>query len=401
MKRRSRYSGSSGRRGATLVLVAVMIIVTGGMAALAIDFARVYSGVTELQSGSDAAALAGVQRLRLNPGLSVVSHVQTFATNNRAFGTAISLATSDVQGGIYNPTTRVFTAGAWSTANAVRVTSARTTSSGFARLVGLGVLNPRRSAVAWIGNQAAADCLKPFGINATYLNTLVGQNITTSAGVAALRTLASTTAGRQSLTVVAGPDVNGNRPGRAPATVFSAMTFAGNSGNNTYQNAITGNYCNDGRADLTVGATEQIQPGNGLGDVPRATADAIEAVTRTCRVRTSTTDATCYDPVAPGNVEGVTITVATVSSLSSNSVRVESVVGFRLMCVFRGGTGNGNNNAASTSETCPWLTAAGRDANNYLRGTLVGYPVITTARTGIGNSLGNTIGPAQKLVLVQ
>ncbi len=82
-------------------------------------------------------------------------------------------------------------------------------------------------------------------------------------------------------------------------------------------------------------------------------------------------------------------------------VALAAVAGFRPSPVPRGVRGSGADEATVTTESCPWLTSPGLPDNNYLRGTLVGYPVITTARTGTGNSLGNTIGPALKLVLVQ
>ncbi len=150
-----------------------------------------------------------------------------------------------------------------------------------------------------------------------------------------------------------------------------------------------------------MGSIERIQPGNGLGDVPQATAEAIEEPSLTCKVRSGTSDATCYDPIAPGNVAGITIAVAAITSTGANNVRVDALIGFRLMCVFRGGTGNGNNQRAIPGESCPWLADYRTDNDNYIRGTLVGYPVVTVAKTGRGNALGATIGPAQKLVLVQ
>ena len=52
------------RRGATAVLVAILIVVVGGMAAFAIDLARVYTGVNEMQTGADASALAGAIQLQ-------------------------------------------------------------------------------------------------------------------------------------------------------------------------------------------------------------------------------------------------------------------------------------------------------------------------------------------------
>lgn len=400
------------RRGATLVLVAIMIVVVGGMAALAIDFARVYSGVSEMQTSADASALAGAHHLWRN-GTNAVAATQAFATNNRAFGSATSLATGDVEGGFYDPATGSFTAGSWTTANAVRVTVARTTSSGFARMLGLVSFNPTRRAVAWIGNQASQDCIKPWGIPTSYVTTLLGGvSPTSQAGINLIRANNTTNApaGQYAMTVVSGPNVNNPRGSpNVPPSVFLALTGSSSS-RKEYQDAIIGQAC-DNVADYTVGTGEvtiATQPGQGNGDIPRTTANAVEGnvngnppnVQVTCRPQTNFRDATCYDPALPGNVAGISITVAAATSTGTNSANINMLMGFRLMCVFRGGNGN-QPGSSSAQEVCPWLTAAGRTDNNYTQGTLVGYPLPLTAVTGIGNSLGNTLSTNQKLVLVR
>ena len=80
---------SNSRRGATMVLVAVLIVVMGGMAAFAVDLSRIYSGVNEMQTGADAAALAGALRLQLIAAANPVGGVQAFGASNSAFGSAI------------------------------------------------------------------------------------------------------------------------------------------------------------------------------------------------------------------------------------------------------------------------------------------------------------------------
>ncbi len=52
-------SAQHARRGGTLVIVAVSLTFIMGMAALSIDFARIYTAQTELKASADAAALAG------------------------------------------------------------------------------------------------------------------------------------------------------------------------------------------------------------------------------------------------------------------------------------------------------------------------------------------------------
>ena len=394
------------RRGATLVIAAVLILVVGGMAAFAVDLARIYSGVNEMQTGADAGSLAGAHRLQKQPGVSAVAHVQSFAASNSAFGSALSIPSGDVEGGFWDPVAGTFTAGAWNVANAVRVTTRSTPVLAFGRLLNRTSLSANRSGVAWIANQAARDCIKPWGFDLTFLNGRLGQSLTTQAGVNALAALVRTTAGQYTMTVVAGPNISNPRgTPTPPPTTFLALTGTSSS-RKEYQNAIIGLNC-EGTADYTTGGADsqiQTQPGQGNGDIPRTTVQAVElnlpgnqgnGGVQTCAAQ-SGNDATCYDPLTNG--AGVSITVAATTQLSVNSATLNILMDFRLMCVFRGGPQHGSSRIA---EVCPWLNAAGVTATNYTQGTLVGFPMPSVARSGSGNTLGNTLSTAQKLVLVR
>lgn len=388
------------RRGTTIVLVAVLLVVLGGMVAFAVDLARIYSGVNEMQTGADASALAGALRLQRNPGSSPVGQTQTFAASNSAFGAPLSIAAADVEGGVWNPATSVFTTTAnWAVANAVRVTARSTRNLAFGGLMARGSLNATRASVAWIANQSAKDCVMPWGFPIAYVNTLLGGNsINSQAGVNSLRTQSSTTNGQYGLTIIAAPPAPGIR-GNAPTTTFIPFTNAGNHSNQAYQQALTQAYCGDGLADYVVGTTENTQPGNGYGDIPKKTADNIDSF---CRAGNAATDATCYNPAGPApGAEGISISIIAATD-GGNTAVVNALVGFRLMCVFRGS----NPGRAEPAEICPFLTRAsgfngGRPANNYMQGTLVGYPIYATAVNGGVNTLGSTPSPAQKLVLVR
>ena len=399
------------RRGATAVLVAILIVVVGGMAAFAIDLARVYTGVNEMQTGADASALAGAIQLQ-HSGASPVSAVQSFAANNLAFGSAISVPSADVQGGLWNPAASTFTASAnWAVNNAVRVTTRATPATSFGRLMGRTSVSATRSAVAWIANQSTRDCIKPWGIDVATVNALLTNPITTQAGIAELRSRTSTLPGQQALTIIVGPD--GNTAGNALPARFQALTGA-NSSRRQYQNAIIDQAC-DNTSDYSAGTVTQVQPGNGGGDVPRTTVSAVElnlqgnqgnGGVQTCRAQTDLNDATCYIPGNGAAVAGPTVVVAVVSPTPGNtsSATLVSFVQFRLMCMFRGGGVQGNGNQPGTAratEVCPWLSAYRAPAGNFIQGTLVGYPLPSVAVNGAGNTLGNTLSSAQKLVLVR
>ncbi len=391
---------SKSRRGATMVLVAVLIVVMGGMAAFAVDLARIYNGVNEMQTGADAAALAGALRLQRVPGFSPVTQTQAFASGNTAFGTPLSIASGDVEPGLWDPTNSSFTTPvAWTVANAVRVTARRTPALAFGGVMARSNVTATRSAVAWIANQSAKDCVMPWGFPIAYVNSLLSPNtITSQLGVDSLRARSSTTNGQYGLTVIAAPPAPGIR-GNPPTTTFIPFTNANNHSNGAYQVGLTGAYCNDGVADYVVGTSENTQPGNGYGDIPAKTGNNIDNF---CRPGNPATDATCYAPSpAPAGVEGITITVIGATD-NGNTAIVNALIGFRLMCVFRGQ----NPGKSVATEVCPYLTRAsgfdgGKPANNYMEGTLVGYPIYETANRGGVYTLGNITGPAQKLVLVR
>ena len=57
------YSQPGQRRGAVTVLVALLMVVLLGCAAMAIDIGHLYVAQAELQRAADAAAMAGAQAL--------------------------------------------------------------------------------------------------------------------------------------------------------------------------------------------------------------------------------------------------------------------------------------------------------------------------------------------------
>ena len=83
--------------------------------------------------------------------------------------------------------------------------------------------------------------------------------------------------------------------------------FGTSSSRKEYQNAIIGQNC-EGTADYTVGTSDSqiaTQPGQGNGDIPRTTVQAVElnlpgnqgnGGVQTCRAQIGN-DATCYDPI--------------------------------------------------------------------------------------------------------
>lgn len=111
-----------GERGATIVLVAVLLVVIVAFAALAVDISHLYMVRNELQNAADAGALAGAGVLYNDAGTSVNDGAnlvaRNMATSNNATSAAGALAvdvnwtsgnTGDVQRGHWSFSRRLFT----------------------------------------------------------------------------------------------------------------------------------------------------------------------------------------------------------------------------------------------------------------------------------------------------
>ncbi|MGO8731501.1 MAG: pilus assembly protein TadG-related protein [Terriglobia bacterium] len=72
-------------RGQTLILVAFMMVMLVGFAALTVDFGRVYLSYRELQAATDAAALAGAEALPNGTGVSTATSYSGVSGNNNAY----------------------------------------------------------------------------------------------------------------------------------------------------------------------------------------------------------------------------------------------------------------------------------------------------------------------------
>lgn len=389
------------RRGATTVFVAVLSVVLVGMTALAVDLSRLRTGVNELQTVADAAALNGALLLQNSPAATQESAIATFGGRNEAFGARAALSASDVEPGVWNPTTNSFTPNTWTSANAVRVTARGTARLLFGRFLSGTTPTPSRRAVAWVANVTGTDCLRPWGISRSVIESAASvADITTQAGINSIRTLLATPSGPAQLTLTLSPNVNGGPAVTAPTSTYQAMTGDQNASPNSYESLVTGAECGDGEVEFLVGATFQ-QPGQGNQVAQRA--DAIVRQTQTesgpCKKRVAG-DATCYDPTQPGFVAGRTIVVPiTVPAAQPNRVSITMLAEFRLMCAF---TDDFPGNPLGPSpETCPWLQSIGRTATGYRRGTIVGYPLSGAMDLGAGTELGNTRGLGQRLILVQ
>jgi Flp pilus assembly protein TadG len=183
----------SNSRGATAVLVAIMLTVLLAMGAMAIDIGHALVAKNELQNVADAAALAGTRTLGiLYEGMTtavqqsyvlsggdqaaIEASVQSIANANVAAGVAITVNAADIQIGTWNPATRTHTP----TVNhpkAVRVTARRDASANgaistfLANVIGISSVSVSAVATAdltSVGQTGPGQLEVPFAISEYY-----------------------------------------------------------------------------------------------------------------------------------------------------------------------------------------------------------------------------------------
>lgn len=150
------------RRGAILVLVAIVLPVLAMMMAFAIDVAWMQLVNTELRTATDSAARAGAKTLSLTQSKDQARAAAIdAASRNRVAGDAMRIAGTDVQFGLSEqPSGRgrfVFTPGESGAINAIHVDGRRTEGSAagpvdlfFARVVGVDHFQPHQRAISTI-----------------------------------------------------------------------------------------------------------------------------------------------------------------------------------------------------------------------------------------------------------
>jgi len=142
------------RRGATALLLAVMLIVLFAFLAFSIDLGNVFVARSQLQNAADAGALAAVQKLAEGYSSTDARNAAiSFASKNEPHNGAV-LVTGDVTIGTWNSSTRTFTATS-SSPNAIQVLVRRdgTNTPGvgmtFAQLFGINSAKVTASSVAY------------------------------------------------------------------------------------------------------------------------------------------------------------------------------------------------------------------------------------------------------------
>jgi Flp pilus assembly protein TadG len=163
------------RRGATIVLVAILLTVLVGLAGFAIDFARMYAFKAQLKVLSDAAALSAVTDLKFGAS---VDDARTRAVNlrisNVVENTLADITADDIEPGQWNA--NVFTVTSWTDANAVRATARHQANWTLARIFGVQSQALAEASIAALGSYVSSACLAPFAIPYSSLLERIGKS---------------------------------------------------------------------------------------------------------------------------------------------------------------------------------------------------------------------------------
>jgi Flp pilus assembly protein TadG len=143
------------RRGATLILISITMVVLLSMVAFAVDIGYLTVVQTELRASADSAALAGAAFLGYGD-TTARQKAQEYAGLNTAGGENVALAAGDVEIGNWDSGTRSFQANG-SPRNAVRVTTwRRELPSLFAGVMGVTANDVSATAVAAVNTRDIA-----------------------------------------------------------------------------------------------------------------------------------------------------------------------------------------------------------------------------------------------------
>jgi Flp pilus assembly protein TadG len=148
------------RKGAMLVLGALLFLGLMIMAVLAVDFSRTVEQSAAIHTAADAGAHAGAVQLLVHPG-SAVDTAIAVAQANMPPGAPTPIA----EWGKWNDTTKVFTVEDSIEANAIRVETQRSTNYLIGGRFNILPQTMRRVSIAWAtAPVVAAPCVRPWAL---------------------------------------------------------------------------------------------------------------------------------------------------------------------------------------------------------------------------------------------
>ena len=377
------------RRGATLVMVAISLVVLVGFAGVGVDFAKAYAARTRLKTVADAAAMAGAIEMLNAPLATRDAAVRAAATTYMNFNYVEKSKLADsmlVQPVIWDFTNRradSTTATTFSDpkVNAVRITAFYKDSTMFAGVFNRTQLSLRERTVAALGSITTQKCMKPWAVPLSNIKATLQQDPTntdplTTSDVATLADnktpIQFKTSANNGAQSPAGQGTIGGTliPGNYYAVDFpplmdvnnqsySAVYGSPSTGANTYGNAIQ-DACDDA-APVHIGDWLATETGNMNGQ----TQSGVQAL--------------CNIPKNPKNDP------ATCSPQQLVTLPIYS----------QSGPKNGGKTAVQVAYLGEFYVTG-----LYQDGTVVGY-LTALKPTGNGGAFSSGVGPTMKGALVQ
>jgi hypothetical protein len=159
------------RRGAIVVMTGILIVAVMLIVAISVDASRIFAAKNELQTASDAGALAGAVQL-LQGSDTFEDTARIYAHRN---GIEHHMVDSvEVEYGVWLPTDRAFVLGG-EPKDAVRVTTHHPLRLSLARVFGDSTVMVSASAIAWsAGPVMEPQCIKPLAVPYSRLLRLLG-----------------------------------------------------------------------------------------------------------------------------------------------------------------------------------------------------------------------------------
>lgn len=254
----------SNRKGFTLILSALLILVFIGAAAMAVDVGHIQMRRAEVHSAADAAALAGIEKFAASDdAAAALSEAQLYAGKFKADTTTLSLAAGDFSLGNWDVAAGTFTPGGLPT-NAARATIHYNGALTFAPVL-FGHISQHVSSATSIAigmpskSVTQSTCVAPVVLSFADLLTQLGLplNTTTLTQADINRLMSATAADAVTLDIPIGNKVNGPDAGEfyqvelPPVLTAGGVTQTGqNPSASDFKNAFT---CSGGEPPVGVG----------------------------------------------------------------------------------------------------------------------------------------------------
>lgn len=257
------------RRGATIVLVAILMTVIIGFAGISIDMSRLYVMRAQLQSTADATAIAGIVEVKDKRPTNAPTAALVYAPLNQVERQTPTMNSGNVEGGSWDFTTNTFTPlASWTdpALNAVRTTASYQASYTLARVFGVTTKTVQARAVAALGFVANTSCLRPWAVSYQTLLDLLyppagSKDPSYDLTAQDIQTLTSMSYPSDSITML-----QGNQNTLTNGNIAQVQVNNPWNGNNAYTNAITG--CSN--MPIGPGTILNGDPGNGGGQTANA-----------------------------------------------------------------------------------------------------------------------------------